>query len=118
MTVTKLSEANKDFFSKVYQVVRLIPEGRVTNYGAIARYLGMAKSSRMVGWAMNGSHNQDEYVPAHRVVNRVGALTGKGHFESPERMKELLEQEGHEIVNDVVADFEESFWDPNIELTL
>ncbi len=118
MSVTKLSEANKDFFSKVYQVVRLIPEGRVTNYGAIAKYLGMARSSRMVGWAMNGSHQQAEKVPAHRVVNRVGALTGKSHFETPNKMKELLEQEGHEIVNDVVVDFKESFWDPNIELTL
>ncbi|MDX5321817.1 MAG: MGMT family protein [Bacteroidota bacterium] len=105
------------FFELVYEVVRLIPYGRVTSYGAIARYLGAAKSSRMVGWAMNASHAMPD-VPAHRVLNRNGLLTGKAHFSSPHRMQELLESEGHTVVNDQVQDFQRYFWDPEKELSL
>mgnify|MGYP003330208910 CR=1 FL=1 len=90
------------FFDQVYAVVRLIPKGRVTSYGAIAKYLGTARSSRMVGWAMNGSHTVRPKVPAHRVVNRVGLLTGKHHFSSPDEMKKLLEKEGVKVKNDKV----------------
>lgn len=114
----KLSEKNADFFEKVYMVVRLIPEGRVTNYGAIAHYLGAGRSSRMVGWAMNNSHQQEEYVPAHRVVNRLGMLTGKHHFQSPSLMQELLEAEGVEVKNDQVVDFKGKFWNPSKELEI
>ncbi len=105
-----------DFYQRVFEVVRQIPAGRVTSYGAIARYLGTAGSSRMVGWAMNLSHQQEIYVPAHRVVNRNGLLTGKIHFGSPDEMQELLENEGVIIDNDCVADFKTLFWDPNKEL--
>ena len=105
-----------DFYQQVYEVVRQIPIGRVTSYGAIARYLGTAGSSRMVGWAMNLAHHQSVYVPAHRVVNRNGLLTGKVHFGSPEVMRELLENEGVVIVNDCVIDFTRLFWDPMNEL--
>jgi methylated-DNA-protein-cysteine methyltransferase-like protein len=108
----------KDFFEMVYQVVRLIPQGRVTSYGAIAKYLGSAKSSRIVGYAMNGSHQQKILVPAQRVVNRNGLLTGKVHFATPTTMQELLELEGVKIKNDKVVDFEELFWDPSEELKL
>lgn len=114
----KLSEKNKDFFQQVYQVVRLIPEGRVTSYGAIARYLGSGKSSRIVGWAMNASHSQKEYVPAHRVVNRLGLLTGKNHFSNPNQMQNLLEQEGVVIKKNRVQNFKELFWNPILELDL
>lgn len=114
----KASEKNKDFFEKVYQVVRLIPEGRVTSYGAIARYLGMGRAARMVGWAMNSSHGQQPPVPAHRVVNRNGDLTGKHHFASPDAMKELLEKEGVEVENDRVKAFEQLYWDPAEELSI
>ncbi len=100
----------------VYQVVRLIPKGRVTSYGAIAKYLGAARSSRMVGWAMNASHSQKEYVPAHRVVNRNGLLTGKHHFKTPFEMQELLAAEGILVKDDKIIDFEKYFWNPNIEL--
>lgn len=106
-----------NFFELVYEVVKLIPPGRVTSYGAIARYLGTGQSARMVGWAMNASHNLPD-VPAHRVVNRVGLLSGKNHFEHPEKMQNSLEQEGVIIVDDKVQDFENNFWDPNIELEL
>ncbi len=112
---TSLSAKNNDFFEQVYAIVRLIPEGRVTSYGAIATYLGSKKSSRMVGWAMNASHRLMD-VPAHRVVNRVGALTGKMHFSSPNRMQELLEAENVRIENDQVVNFKTHFWDPNLEL--
>ena len=105
-----------DFFDKVYQVVRLIPTGRVTSYGAIARYLGTARSSRMVGWAMNNSHSQKEYVPAHRVVNRKGMLTGKHFFGGEHIMQELLENEGIVVVDDQIVDFESVYWDPSKEL--
>ena len=100
----------------VYQVARLIPYGRVTSYGAIARYLGTAQSARMVGWAMNDSHHQKEYVPAHRVVNRNGLLTGKHHFGNSNTMKQLLENEGIKVFNDQIVNFEKYFWDPAKEL--
>jgi len=105
-----------DFYENVFEVVRQIPAGRVTSYGAIARHLGTAGSSRMVGWAMNLSHYQEVYVPAHRVVNRNGLLTGKVHFGSPDVMQELLENEGVEVENDCVTDFTRLFWDPMKEL--
>jgi methylated-DNA-protein-cysteine methyltransferase related protein len=106
----------ESFFEKVYDVVKLIPHGRVTSYGAIARYLGTAGSSRMVGWAMNASHSASENIPAHRVVNRNGVLTGKHHFGSPNIMQQLLENEGIKIVNDQIIDFNKYFWDPASEL--
>jgi len=105
-----------DFYQDVFEVVRQIPAGRVTSYGAIARYLGTAGSSRMVGWAMNLSHHQEVYVPALRVVNRNGLLTGKVHFGSPDVMQELLENEGVAVENDCVTDFDQLFWDPMKEL--
>ena len=101
-----------DFFRDVYDVVRLIPKGRVTSYGAIAKYLGTARSSRMVGWAMNNSHSQKQYVPAHRVVNRNGLLTGRMHFETSDMMQQLLENEGVKIKDNQVQEFDELFWDP------
>lgn len=109
---------HEDFFQMVYEVVRLIPKGRVTNYGAIAKYLGAARSSRMVGWAMNAAHSQKKKVPAHRVVNRNGELTGKHHFETPFQMQELLEKEGVVIVKDKIKNFNSCFWDPMKELEL
>ena len=105
-----------DFFTQVYEVVRLIPPGRVTSYGAIARYLGTGGSARMVGWAMNASHTHSEFVPAHRVVNRNGLLTGKHHFDHPNAMQELLEAEGLIIEDDRILNFKERFWDPGKEL--
>lgn len=105
------------FFDLVYEVVRLIPLGRVTSYGAIAKYLGTAKSARMVGWAMNAAHAQPD-VPAHRVVNRVGLLSGKNHFAHPNRMQELLEKEGIEVKEDQIINFSKIFWDPEKELSL
>lgn len=110
---------HEDFFQNVYQVVRLIPEGRVTNYGAIAKYLGSARSSRMVGWAMNAAHSPgNESVPAHRIVNRNGELTGKNHFSTPFLMQELLEKEGIKVVKDKIKKFDEIYWDPMKELEL
>ena len=106
-----------DFFENVYEVVKLIPKGRVTSYGAIACYLGAKKSSRMVGWAMNVSHREKD-VPAHRVVNRIGLLTGKAHFNPPESMAERLEAEGIKVKNDQVEEFKALFWDPSEELKL
>src|SRR5687768_13689823 len=108
--------ADKDFFDQVYQVARLIPKGRVTSYGAIAAYLGARSSSRLVGYAMNGAHRVKPKVPAHRVVNRNGVLTGKHHFETPHRMQELLEKEKIIVVKDKIVDFEDVFWDPSSEL--
>lgn len=105
-----------DFFDKVYEVVRQVPVGRVTSYGAIARFLGTGQSARMVGWAMNKSHTQPVYVPAHRVVNSQGLLTGKHHFGNPMAMQELLESEGIRIENDQVTGFKNLFWDPQQEL--
>jgi methylated-DNA-protein-cysteine methyltransferase-like protein len=107
---------HRNFFEDVFAVVRLIPKGRVTNYGSIAKYLGSGLSSRMVGWAMNASHQSLEPVPAHRVVNRVGMLTGKHHFETPECMQELLEAEGHMIKDNCILDFKKVYWDPEKEL--
>lgn len=109
---------HKDFFRDVYDVVRLIPKGRVTSYGAIARYLGSARSSRMVGWAMNGSFRIKPKVSAHRVVNRNGMLTGKVHFATLTRMQELLEKEGIKVKKDKIIDFKKLFWDPVEELKL
>ena len=103
------------FFEDVYAVVRLIPAGRVTSYGAIANYLGVARSARMVGWAMNAAHALPD-VPAHRVVNRQGLLTGKFHFEHPDKMQELLEAEGVIVQRDKVVGFDERFWNPMKEL--
>ena len=105
-----------DFFQNVFDVVRLIPKGRVTSYGAIAKYIGTGGSSRMVGWAMNASHHVKPKVPAHRVVNRNGMLTGKMHFETPTKMQELLAKEKIKVKNETVLDFEKLFWDPAIEL--
>lgn len=105
-----------DFFNQVFEVVKLIPAGRVTSYGAIANYLGTTGSARMVGWAMNASHSHHEFVPAHRVVNRNGLLTGKHHFDNPNAMKELLENEGIKLDEDQIIDFEAKFWDPVKEL--
>jgi len=107
---------NDGFFDQVYQVARLIPYGRITSYGAIAKYLGTAQSARMVGWAMNDSHHQKEYVPAHRVVNRNGLLTGKHHFGNSNTMKQLLANEGITVVNDQIVNFDKHFWDPIKEL--
>ncbi|MBL4705307.1 MAG: MGMT family protein [Flavobacteriales bacterium] len=115
--MTEYSIKTTDFFEQVYQVCELIPEGRVTSYGAIAKYLGVTRSSRMVGWAMNGSHRRAG-VPAHRVVNRIGLLTGKVHFGSPTAMQQLLESEGIEVKNDQVMAFKKLFWDPTEELAL
>ena len=109
---------NESFFEMVYQVVRLIPNGRVSSYGAIAKYIGMAKSARMVGWAMNSAHGAKPSVPAHRVVNRNGLLSGKAHFSTPNRMQHLLEEEGHIIKNNQIVNFEKHFWDPSVELKL
>ncbi len=110
--------AEKDFFQMVYQVVRLIPKGRVTSYGAIASYLGAKSSSRLVGYAMNGAHRIKPKVPAHRVVNRNGLLTGKHHFETPYQMQELLEKEKIAVKNDKVIDFKKLYWDPIKELAM
>jgi len=109
---------NVSFFDLVFEVVRLIPPGRVSSYGAIASYLGSGKSSRMVGWAMNSASSAILNVPAHRVVNRNGLLTGKAHFNPPEMMQKLLENEGMTIENDQIKNFKAVFWDPNIELRL
>lgn len=103
--------SDSQFFQDVYDVVRLVPHGRVTTYGAIAQYLGAARSSRMVGWAMNASHSQPN-IPAHRVVNRQGMLTGKMMFAYPMQMQELLEAEGVRVENDRVVEFERVFWEP------
>ena len=106
---------SKDFFQKVYEVVKMIPPGRVSTYGLIAKYLGSAKSSRVVGYAMNASH-QNSDIPAHRVVNRLGILTGKHHFSGTTLMKNLLESEGVKIQNDRVLNFKKVVWDPSKEL--
>ena len=105
---------SKEFFDQVYDVVKRIPYGKVTTYGAIAKYLGSTKSARTVGWAMNNSH-QFNNIPAHRVVNRIGLLTGKHHFSGSNLMKQLLENEGLTIENDKIIDFKKYFWDPSKE---
>jgi methylated-DNA-protein-cysteine methyltransferase-like protein len=106
------------FFADVYEVVRQIPKGRVASYGAIAAYLGTKLSARMVGWAMNAAHTVKPKVPAHRVVNRNGMLTGKHHFATPTLMEELLKKEGIVVSNETVEQFDKKFWDPSIELSL
>lgn len=107
---------DETFFEKVYAVVRLIPPGHVTSYGAIARCIGSPGASRMVGWALNNSHTSEDYIPAHRVVNRNGMLTGKHHFRHPQLMQELLESEGIQVHNDQIINFESVFWDPCFNL--
>jgi methylated-DNA-protein-cysteine methyltransferase related protein len=109
-------EEKSNFFKNAQDVARLIPFGRVTSYGAIAKYLGSAKSARMVGWAMNASKNTD--VPAHRVVNRVGLLSGEKHFSTPTEMQLLLEKEGVNVEKQQIQNFKELFWDPSVELEL
>jgi len=108
--------ANNDFFSRVYEVTKLIPYGRITSYGAIARFIGSGKSARMVGWALKVCHANQEFIPAHRVVNRNGLLTGKYHFGNSKTMEQLLENEGIIIEDDRVINFREKFWDPVREL--
>lgn len=110
-----MKEEEKGFFERVYAVVRQIPYGRVTSYGAIARYLGTGGSARMVGWAMNNAHNMDD-IPAHRVVNRNGVLTGKHHFPGTTLMQQLLENEGIVVLDDQIVGFRECFWDPAVLL--
>ena len=109
----KIKEDN--FFERVYEVARKIPYGKVTSYGAIAKALGAGRSARMVGWAMNACHGQDD-IPAHRVVNRLGLLTGKHHFEGTNLMQQLLESEGLQIIDNQIQEFENIFWDPAKEL--
>ena len=113
----KSSDKSRNFFLDVYEVVKLIPKGRVTSYGAIAKYLGAVRSSRMVGWAMNAAHDKPE-IPAHRVVNRTGLLTGKEHFEDPFAMQRKLESEGIKVNDNQIVNFANHFWDPMVELTI
>jgi methylated-DNA-protein-cysteine methyltransferase related protein len=115
MAKKKTNSTTYNFFEDVYDVVRLIPKGRATNYGSIAAYLGSKISSRMVGWAMNAAHT-DKTLPAHRVVNRIGLLTGKHHFTPPSSMQKRLELEGIKVVKDKIQNFEKVFWDPAKEL--
>ena len=107
--------SNDNFFERVYTVAKLIPYGRVTSYGAIAKALGTARSARMVGWAMNASHNRED-VPAHRVVNRKGLLTGKLHFDGTNLMQQLLENEGIVVIDNQIVDLEKHFWEPEIQI--
>ena len=107
---------NENFFQRVYDVVELIPTGRVCSYGAIAKFIGSPGASRMVGWALNNCHTLDKPIPAHRVVNRNGILSGKHHFRHETLMEELLESEGITIINDRVQNFEKLFWNPTFEL--
>ena len=109
-----MKPVTSNFYDKVYEVANRVPYGRVTSYGAIAKYLGAARSARMVGYAMNGSHGKD--VPAHRVVNRKGLLTGKHHFEGTHLMQQLLESEGIKVRDNQIQNFEKVFWDPSKEL--
>lgn len=106
--------SNENFFERVYAVARQIPYGRVTSYGAIAKALGTTRSARMVGWAMNASHNMED-IPAHRVVNRKGLLTGKFHFDGTNLMQQLLESEGVVVVDNQIIDFDKIFWEPEVE---
>lgn len=114
------NKPNKEysFFQDVFDVVEQIPKGRVTSYGAIANYLGTKMSARMVGWAMNASHTYYKKIPAQRVVNRNGMLTGKNHFATPTTMEALLQKDGVKIINDTIVDFKKLFWDPAIELKI
>lgn len=115
-TVKPSGEKEDSFFEQVYEVARQIPRGRVTSYGAIANCLGTKLSARMVGWAMNGAHKVRPKVPAHRVVNRLGILSGKHHFGEPDAMENLLKKEGIRVKNDTIVDFKNLFWDPAVEL--
>jgi len=115
-SVKPSGKKDESFFELVFEVARQIPKGRVTSYGAIAAALRTKLSARMVGWAMNGSFRVRPKVPAHRVVNRNGMLSGKMHFAYPEQMQELLEKEGVKVIDDKVVDFEKKFWDPVKEL--
>jgi len=108
--------SEKSFFEQVYEIARQIPFGRVTTYGSIARYLSSGKAARMVGWALNNSHSKSDFIPAHRVVNRNGILTGKHHFGNTNTMKQLLENEGIHVENDRIVDFKNHYWDPVKEL--
>lgn len=117
-TKKTVSQKEYSFFEDVFDVVRQVPKGRVTSYGAIANYLGTKLSARMVGWAMNAAHIASPAVPAHRVVNRNGMLSGKAHFGTPTLMEELLKKEKIKVENDKIVDFEKLFWDPVNELTL
>ena len=114
----KKADGTFTFFDDVYAVVSQIPKGRVTTYGAIGKYLGTSLSARMVGWAMNAAHGQNPKVPAHRVVNRNGMLTGKFHFATPTLMEELLLKEKIVVKNEKIVDFEKIYWDPTLELGL
>ena len=107
-----MTKMDQGFFEKVYAVVRQIPAGKVTSYGAIAKCIGSPQSARMVGWAMNASHGKED-IPAHRVVNRLGLLTGKHHFEGTSLMQQLLENEGIEVIDNQIQNFEKVFWNPN-----
>lgn len=115
-TVLPSGVKDPSFFEQVFEVVKLIPKGRVSSYGAIAFFLGAKKSARMVGWAMNAAHKMPE-IPAHRVVNRIGMLSGKMHFASPTEMEELLVKEHIQVRNDQIVNFEKIFWDPTKELS-
>ena len=115
-TVTPSGKKETNFFELVYEVARQIPMGRVTSYGAIAACLGAKSSARMVGWAMNGAHLVKPAIPAHRVVNRMGILSGKHHFNPPGSMEKRLKKEGVKVKHDQVIDFEKCFWDPVTEL--
>lgn len=117
-TSSKPEEKKYSFFDDVFAVALQIPKGRVTSYGAIANYLGTKMSARMVGWAMNAAHKSPLNIPAQRVVNRNGMLTGKHHFDTPERMQQLLEKDGLEVKDDTVVDFKNKFWDPSKALNL
>jgi len=116
-TILPSGKKDHSFFEQVYAVVALIPKGQVTSYGAIANFLGTKMSARMVGWALNNAHHLPN-VPAHRVVNRNGALSGKAHFETPTQMQILLEREGIAVKNDTIVDFKTHFWDPSIALDI
>jgi methylated-DNA-protein-cysteine methyltransferase related protein len=114
--VTPTGKKDQSFFELVFEVARQIPRGRVTSYGAIAACLGTKLSARMVGWAMNAAHTAKPVIPAHRVVNRNGMLTGKHHFNPPGKMEQMLKKEGIKVKNDTVVNFKELFWDPGTEL--
>ena len=114
----ELEKHSEGFFEKVYKITKLIPYGRVTSYGAIARFIGSGQSARMVGWALNSSHTLPDFIPAHRVVNRKGLLSGKHHFGNSSTMQQLLENEGIIIEDDQIVNFSERFWDPGKELPL
>lgn len=115
-TVKPSGKKEESFFEQVYEVARQIPRGRVTSYGAIANCLGTKLSARMVGWAMNGAGKVKPKVPAHRVVNRLGILSGKHHFGEPDAMEKLLKKEGIKVKDDIIIDFQKYFWDPAEEL--